>query len=215
MAQRKAKSPPGKLRTNEPSTLYTLSALSKKTGISMPTLQKYKRFYQRRIPSVGQGRKQRYPEEALAVVAAIKQENLKKRGRRKRPARKATRKQTARKLLPLLEISRRTGISYPTLVRYVKLHGKKIPSTGSGRKRRYPPEAIAVFKKIRSQSKRGPKPAKRAAKAARPRARNVTVADEELAARIRALENSQQRLAKQLDTLIAELRKPILVTFGG
>ena len=49
------------------SKLYTLSEISSKTGISMPTLQRYKKLYQDRIPSEGQGRKQRYPESALPV----------------------------------------------------------------------------------------------------------------------------------------------------
>ena len=39
--------------------LYTLSEISQKSGISMPTLQRYKKLYQVRIPSVGKGRKQR------------------------------------------------------------------------------------------------------------------------------------------------------------
>ena len=47
--------------------LYTLSEISQKTGISMPTLQRYKKLYQERLPSSGQGRKQRYPESALPV----------------------------------------------------------------------------------------------------------------------------------------------------
>jgi hypothetical protein len=49
------------------SDLLTLSEVSKRTKISMPTLQRYKKEYQRRIPSTGKGRKQRYPVEALEV----------------------------------------------------------------------------------------------------------------------------------------------------
>ena len=61
--------------------LLTLSEVSKRTKISMPTLQRYKKQYQRRIPSVGKGRKQRYPVEALEVFQALKTKNLAKRGR--------------------------------------------------------------------------------------------------------------------------------------
>ena len=69
--------------------LYTLSEISKRTGISMPTLQRYKKTYQSRIPSVGQGRKQRYPESALTVFNDIKVENAGQRGRpRKTEARR-------------------------------------------------------------------------------------------------------------------------------
>jgi hypothetical protein len=66
--------------------LFTLSEMSRRTGISMPTLQRYKKLYQHRIPSSGAGRKQRYPESALAVFAQLRSENEKRRGRpRKNP----------------------------------------------------------------------------------------------------------------------------------
>ena len=66
--------------------LYTLTEVASKTGISMPTLQRYKKLYQERIPSTGEGRKQRYPTSALAVFNQIKKENIGKRGRpRKNP----------------------------------------------------------------------------------------------------------------------------------
>ena len=71
----------------ESEKLYTLSDISQKTGISMPTLQRYKKMYQDRIPSAGQGRKQRYPDSALPVFDEIKNENAGKRGRpRKDPS---------------------------------------------------------------------------------------------------------------------------------
>ena len=57
--------------------LYTLTEVSNKTSISMPTLQRYKKNYQDRIPSVGKGRKQRYPEEALQVFEQIKAGDIK------------------------------------------------------------------------------------------------------------------------------------------
>src|SRR3954453_17709672 len=66
--------------------LYSLSDISQKTNISMPTLQRYKKMYQDRIPSVGQGRKQRYPESALPVFDEIKTENAGKRGRPRKNA---------------------------------------------------------------------------------------------------------------------------------
>ncbi|MGH9361111.1 MAG: hypothetical protein ACRD2T_04285, partial [Thermoanaerobaculia bacterium] len=65
---------------------HTLSDVAKKTGISMPTLQRYKKLYQSRIPSVGQGRKQRYPDEALPVFLAIRAENAGRRGRPRKDA---------------------------------------------------------------------------------------------------------------------------------
>ena len=50
----------------------------------MPTLQRYKKLYQDRIPSEGQGRKQRYPESALPVFDVIKNENVGRRAVRAR-----------------------------------------------------------------------------------------------------------------------------------
>ena len=77
MAARKKAPTGGKNQRN----LMTLSEVSRRTKISMPTLLRYKKEYQDRIPSEGEGRTQRYPNEALKVFRAIKKENLKKRGR--------------------------------------------------------------------------------------------------------------------------------------
>lgn len=214
--------------------LYTLTEVSKKTNISMPTLQRYKKLYQSRLPSVGRGRKQRYTEAALAVFDQLKVENVARRGRPRKdqsapkpsvaaakaveskkkgaakPAKaaKAAAKKVAAKparpakpakaakatkaakpapkaaasgkagrkpaaaapakaggLLTLTEVSKRTGISHPTLSRYVKQHGDRLRSEGAGRARRFYEEALKVFSELRSQSTRGRK-AKGGAKAA-------------------------------------------------
>ncbi|MBZ0115245.1 MAG: hypothetical protein K8J08_22515 [Thermoanaerobaculia bacterium] len=58
-----------------------MSEIQRRTGLSRPTLQKYKFEYADRIPSVGTGRTQRYPEEAVAVVLAIREENRSRVGR--------------------------------------------------------------------------------------------------------------------------------------
>jgi DNA-binding transcriptional MerR regulator len=221
--------------------LLTLSEVSRRTGISMPTLQRYKKEFQKRIPSVGSGRKQRYPADSLAVFEEIKKENIGKRGRPKskgagRGARKTASKRGARKgakrggraakassggssgLLTLTEVGKRTGISYPTLVRYVKTHGAKIPHEGRGRSRRYHPDAVAVFNELRQQSGRGRKAGsktkaagrgKRAAGAGRPPGGDGT-----LAKRVKALEKSQGDLEKQIRSLIAQLKKPLKVTIS-
>jgi predicted DNA-binding transcriptional regulator AlpA len=196
--------------------LYTLSEISQQTGISMPTLQRYKKMYQDRIPSAGEGRKQRYPESALPVFDEIKTENAGKRGRPRkdpsaprperpaaskrrpgRPARAAKPAASAKRaggrkaaaaapaakrtggrkaaattgrrpgrpsksgnqkpgnLLTLTQISETTGISYPTLVRYVRMHADRLPSEGKGRARRFYPQAVDVFRQLRSESGRG------------------------------------------------------------
>jgi DNA-binding transcriptional MerR regulator len=168
--------------------MYTLTEIARKTGISMATLQRYKKRYQRRLPSEGKGRKQRYPDEALPVFLALKAENAGRRGRprkrraaagtdgparrsqaapRRRRGRAAGRKPAAGSrreraagdgLLTLTEVGERTGISYTTLTRYARLHGKRLPHVGSGRARRYRPEAVEAFRQLRAESKPGRRP---------------------------------------------------------
>lgn len=218
--------------------LLTLSEVSRRTGISMPTLQRYKKNYQDRIPSVGEGRKQRYPVESLPVFEEIKEENIAKRGRprkkrsdggggrrgrRGRSGRGASRRKTTagsskksrEGLLTLTEVGERTGISYPTLVRYVKLYGDRIPYEGEGRRKRYHPEAVEVFKEIRSESPRGRRKGS-GKKSARPRtvaAASGSGGDASVARRLQALERSQEKLTSELRELVRHLKKPVTATF--
>lgn len=236
-------------------SLLTLSQVSERTGISMPTLQRYKKNHQDRLPSVGEGRRQRYPKEALPVFEEIRRENISKRGRPKKSAsgggtggRKKTggakkaskrtpppkkparqtrsskggaKKKTQRKtsaassgLLTLTEVEKRTGISYPTLVRYVRLHGDKIPHEGEGRRRRYHPEAVEVFKELRGQSRRGGgrKKSKASAKASKTTRRTTKRSSRKASSsadsddRMQALESAVQGLQKTIDTLSTKLQ---------
>ena len=209
--------------------------LYKMTGISMPTRQRYKNLYQDRIPSEGEGRKQRYPRAAFAVFKELREENLKKRGRpakKKRATTKtaskrrgkarskaktkakaktrATRRGGEQKLITLLEIGRRTGISYPTLLRYVKVYGDEIPHVGEGRRRRFPVAAVKEFRRLRRSSKRGPRAGqKRAASAP---ARRAAGTDQALKARVRELEKAQRQVTRQLDEIVRLLKKPMQIT---
>ncbi|MEJ2084909.1 MAG: helix-turn-helix domain-containing protein [Acidobacteriota bacterium] len=213
-----------------------MSEVAQSIDVSMPTAQKYKRVYQRRIPSVGHGRTQRYPEKALKVFEQIKVENLNRRGRppksesdsslgrtsssaapnsanaksRSRSSRSArsrtTGEATANKsssLLTLTEISRRTGISYPTCIKYAKEHLESIPHVGSGRQRRYHPEAVAVFRELRNQSRRG----RRKANASGP-----TRTEKVLLERVRKLESTQRSLVSRVEKMLSQLDKPLQVT---
>jgi len=116
----------------------------------------YKKHYQERIPSEGEGRRQRYRVGAVQVFRDLKKERMSKRAARQG---KSTRQEqeAAPSLLTLTDIGQQTGISYPTLQRYVRLFGARIPSKGEGRKRRYHPSAVAVFQKLRAESKPGRK----------------------------------------------------------
>ncbi|HWM93230.1 MAG TPA: helix-turn-helix domain-containing protein [Thermoanaerobaculia bacterium] len=254
---------------NAQNKLYTLSEISQRTGISMPTLQRYKKLYQGRIPSEGKGRKQRYPESALPVFEELKVENAGRRGRPRkdasapRPAaggarrgrkpaaapvsakraggrkaagaakpapaaarrggRKAAaasasgggRAQRSGNLLTLTQVSEQTGISYPTLVRYVRVHSNKLPSEGTGRSRRFHPEAVDVFRQLRSESGRGgrkPAAAKTGRGPGRPRGTARAAAasgakDPGTSNRLKALERAQQDLEKRFRGFVQSLQK--------
>lgn len=199
--------------------LFTLTEIAEKAGVSMPTAQRYKKSYQDRIPSVGEGRTQRYPEEAAEVFKQIKKENVKRRGRppkkgsgakKKSAPKKKTEKKGSDELLTLTKIAEETGISYPTLSRYVKLHKDRIPHEGKGRKRRYHPEAIEVFQEIYAESPRGRKKKKKKQKTTA--TRKAASGDGALAKRVAALEKSSSDLEKRIKELIKELKKPLKVT---
>jgi DNA-binding transcriptional MerR regulator len=216
--------------------LLTLSEVAQSIEVSMPTAQKYKRVYQRRIPSVGKGRTQRYPEKALRVFEQIKVENLSRRGRppkvtsissaanlSSRSAKKTSNgkgrrmstsgsRQASRtgssnnkgsELLTLTEISRRTGISYPTCIKYAKENLGVIPHVGSGRQRRYKPEAVAMFRDLRNQSRRG----RRKASDKRPSPTERAILE-----RVRKLELVQRQLVKRVDKMLSSLDRPVKVT---
>jgi predicted DNA-binding transcriptional regulator AlpA len=316
--------------------LFTLSEISQRTGISMPTLQRYKKTYQDRLPSVGAGRKQRYPEHALPVFAELRSENAGRRGRprknaaatgsgrasaapKRRPGRPAGARaagakrgrpaaaraaksavrgaaKTARRgrppgavgrprkvqpaaparrgrppgrprkaaagrsavpvrrgrvgrppgsgrraagagrvgrpaaarraagrsktegLLTLTEISKTTGISYPTLVRYVRLYSNRLPHAGKGRARRFYPEAVEVFRSLRQESGRGGRRAgggRRAAPGTARRGRPPKAAASGVAGRLEAilvqrvrdLERFRQDVEKRFGDLVKGLQK--------
>lgn len=239
--------------------LLTLTEVSKRTGISMPTLQRYKKTYPDRIPSEGSGRTQRYPISSLKVFKELKKENLKRRGRPrksaatsaasapKKAAKKVTKKTSKKSapakkaapaakakskgLLTLTEIGKRTGISYPTLLRYVRSHLDRIPHEGTGRARRYPASAISVFKEIRGESGKrrgggrrkaaaGKKAATKMAAAPRKAAKRVKKATKaaassggnaKMAARLQALEKAHRSLVKEINKLQKAVQRPIQV----
>jgi hypothetical protein len=120
-------------------------------------------------------------------------------------------------LLTLGQVGEQTGISYPTLVRYVRMYSDRLPSEGTGRSRRFKPEAVDVFRQLREESGRGGrKPA--AAKAAvrrgpgRPRGRAAAAPaaasnESGLVQRLRSLERTQQDLEKRFKGFVQSLQK--------
>jgi hypothetical protein len=127
----------------------------------------------------------------------------------------------------LTAISKTTGISYPTLVRYVRLYSDRLPHAGKGRARRFFPEAVDVFRSLRQESGRGGRRpgrgarvgaarragARRAGAARRgrpPKAAAGTVTgriEKVLARRIRDLEKFQHAVEKRLGDLVRGLQK--------
>lgn len=212
--------------------LLTLTELADKAGISMPTAAKYKKEHQDRIPTVGDGRTQKYPEKAVAVVQEIYQENLSKRGRsgaaaagtkRKRKSGKRARRKTSKRasrskrstaaegLMTLKDVAKKAGVSYPTATNYVKKHLDRIPHEGKGRTRKYPEEAVAAVRKIYKEnlSKRGGGGRKKSAKtsrksSSRARSRAAGAGDARL---VSVLEKLEKRIAG-LEKLMA---KPLKV----
>ena len=188
--------------------LLSLSEVARRTRISMPTLLRYKREHADEIPSVGEGRTQRYPKEAVAVFSRLKEDRMAQRGRRKgkpagagKPGKGAA---LAAGLLSLSEVGRLTGISYPTLLRYVKLHLNEIPHAGSGRSRRFRSEAVEVFARLRRESRRGRRPAGE-------RGGVVETSARALLSRLDRMERNQAEMARQLRSLLKGLERPIRV----
>jgi DNA-binding transcriptional MerR regulator len=170
--------------------------------------------------------------EAAAEAEAGEAEEEPKRARRRKKAGKGA-GEAAGDGLTLSDVSEQLGIPYPTVARYASQFEDRIPHTGSGRNRRFPPEAVEVFRQIRKESKPGrpPKQKKerreaaparvaRAAAEDRPERTRRTApapaagrADEaQLARRIESLERSQQLLEDQLRDLLDRLSRPAVVT---
>ncbi len=55
----------------------------------------------------------------------------------------------------LLDVKKKTGISYPTLIKYARDYADQIPTVGKGRNRRYTVESIKVFQRIFAQRQPG------------------------------------------------------------
>lgn len=227
-AAKSAKPAPETPAAAEGEGLLTLTEVSQRSNISMPTLQRYKKLYQSRIPSVGKGRKQRYLESSLAVFEELKNENIGRRGRPRksdakparpaagRPGRPAAAKPegaaaeapAARRgkksgsgLMTLTEISKAAGVSYPTAVRYVRLFLDRLPHEGEGRRRRFYSGAVDVFNQLREEGGRGGQRVKRIA------GRAVNAIESGVSDRIKQLEKAQQAFEKKLRTLAQSLQK--------
>lgn len=54
-------------------------------------------------------------------------------------------------LYSLLDIKKKTGISYPTLIKYARDFADQIPAVGTGRNRRYTVDSVKVFQRLYEQ----------------------------------------------------------------
>lgn len=146
------------------------------------------------------------------------------------PAPSAT---TGEATLTLKDISETLGIAYPTVARYATKFPERIPHEGEGRRRRFPPEAIEVFRQIRKESKpgrppkskskakpkTGPAPKPASTPAPRQAAQDVVVsagsgtgADADLLRRIDLLERHQEQLETMVRALREEVERPLVAT---
>jgi predicted site-specific integrase-resolvase len=193
--------------------LLTLEEVARRSGISTPTLRRYGRLYRDRIPSIGSGRRKRYPEGAVAVFQELKRAG--RRGRRPLVAAakaNAVPKGTAGRrgggvnrrsgepenLLTLRAIRERTGIAYPTLERYVRLYLERLPHEGVGRARRFRSEAVGVFEELRRKSRSGGMRASR-------RERRDSEEERTLRARVEGIERKHHDLERRLNDLAKQL----------
>jgi hypothetical protein len=121
-------------------TLYTLTEMAARAGISLASLSKYVKEYPDRIPSQVVGKMRRFPTEAIAVFQQIKAENLGRRGgtNRRVERHKATiSRRYATKFAELeqqvetvIEVSRDLTRSLNRLFRQVK-RARSLAETGS------------------------------------------------------------------------------------
>ncbi len=126
-------------------------------------------------------------------------------GRRPRAA--AGRRSKTTGLLTLTSISKTTGISYPTLVRYVRLHSRQLPHEGKGRARRFHPEAVEEFRRLRQQSGRGGRRPGTARRGRPPKSAGISGRVESiLAQRVRDLEKFQKAVEKRFGKLVKGLQ---------
>ena len=58
----------------------------------------------------------------------------------------------------LRDVSKKTGISYPTLIKYARDFKDQIPVVGTGRTRRYTVESIRAFQRIYDKRRTGRRP---------------------------------------------------------
>ena len=206
--------------------LLTLNELARRAGVSLATAHRYRRQHGDLLPARGEGRSRRYllsAVEALRTLVARKKRERHGAGGRppasgkaaakRASARTSTPAATARRprgnasLLSLRKISQSTGISYPTLLRYLARHGQSIPQVGSGRLRRFPPEAVPVFVSLREH--RG-----RLARQEEVAARGRKGGDPHLLRRLQALEEAHAELTRKMRRLQRMLDRPWRVTLN-
>jgi DNA-binding transcriptional MerR regulator len=116
---------------------YDLKEISTLLGLSRSLLYSYISEEGDKVPRVKQGKRWLFPEEAVEAFKNI------------RKSREDRKKRRVEGLYSIRDLSRILGISESTLHQYKRKYADKIPSVGTGRDRKYPEEAIEVFRGLR------------------------------------------------------------------
>lgn len=146
-----------------PDSLHTVEDLSEKTGRTIANINALRRdgtipesMYEKR------GKAYLYQRQVGALIKDLPKPT---RGRKPGSSNKSTNraservaaKSTSSTLISLPQIAEQLGVAYPSLARLARLHEDELPSEGSGRNRKFYPEAIKILERLKGDSKPGRK----------------------------------------------------------
>lgn len=116
--------------------------------LEAPILFRYRKG-ESRMEDQDQDQQNQEGEELLKMIGAEEDRNKEERDERQ---------YASNTLLSLTEISKQTGIMYVTLKKYAVIHASTDLAglwEGEGKNKKYHPEAVEVFKRLKAESKKG------------------------------------------------------------
>lgn len=220
--------PPAR-RPRQAPELLTLTDLARRAGISPATAHRYQKEHGDLLPSRGEGRTRRYLPSAVEVLRGLFTKKRRERGVGAQPrgprkaaagrrpgsaprsARQATPGQGARQgrsaFVAQDRPDDRDRLPDAAALRGAARTGDPA-GAGTGRKRRFPPEAVPVFVALRQHRGRLPRGGEEVA------ARGRKGGDPQLVRRLQALEEAHAELTRKLRRLQRMLDRPWRVTLS-